>query len=70
MLSQEKLQSLFDRWIDTLRLKNQWDIRLELVSDPAFKKTGDFKIIARDQGDPVTQRMQSKARESGGSHRS
>ena len=49
MLSQEELQSLFGKWIDTLRLKNQWDIRLELVSDPAFKKTGDIKIDCDDR---------------------
>ena len=49
MLSQEKLLSLFDRWIDTLRLKNQWDIRLEFVSDPLFNKTGDFKIDCDDR---------------------
>ena len=49
MLSQEELQSLFEKWIDTLRLKNQWDIRLELVNDPAFKKTGDIKIDCDDR---------------------
>lgn len=49
MLSQEELQLLFDKWIDTLRLKNQWDIRLEFVRDPAFHKTGDFKIDCDDR---------------------
>ena len=49
MLSQEELQLLFGKWIDTLRLKNQWDIRLEFVRDPAFRKTGDFKIDCDDR---------------------
>lgn len=49
MLSQEELQVLFDKWIEILRLKNQWDIRLELVRDPAFHKTGDIKIDCDDR---------------------
>jgi len=49
MLSQEELQRLFTKWLDILRLKNQWDIRLELVSDPAFRKTGDIKIDCDDK---------------------
>jgi len=49
MLSQEELQRLFSQWLDILRLKNQWDIRLELVSDPAFRKTGDIKIDCDDK---------------------
>ena len=49
MLTEEALQSLFQKWIDILRLKNQWDIRLELVRDPAFHKTGDIKIDCDDR---------------------
>ena len=49
MQTDEKLQSLFQSWIEQLRLKNQWDIRLELVRDPAFHKTGDIKIDCDDK---------------------
>ena len=49
MQTDETLQSLFQRWIELLRLKNQWDIRLELVRDPAFRKTGDIKIDCDDK---------------------
>lgn len=49
MLSQDELQRLFEKWIETLRLKNQWDIKLELVRDPAFHKTGDFKVDCDDR---------------------
>ena len=49
MLTDDAIQSLFQKWIDILRLKNQWDIRLELVRDPAFRKTGDIKIDCDDR---------------------
>ncbi len=49
MLTVDALQALFQKWIDILRLKNQWDIRLELVRDPAFRKTGDIKIDCDDR---------------------
>ena len=49
MLTDDALQSLFQKWIGILRLKNQWDIRLELVCDPAFRKTGDIKIDCDDR---------------------
>ena len=32
-----------------MRIKNQWDVKLEMVSDPEFKKTGDFKIDCDDR---------------------
>lgn len=49
MLTDDAIQSLFQKWINILRLKNQWDIRLELVRDPAFRKTGDIKIDCDDR---------------------
>ena len=49
MLTEKELQTLFDKWIEILRLKNQWDIRLDLVRDPAFQKTGDIKIDCDDR---------------------
>ena len=49
MLTDDAIQSLFQKWIDILRLKNQWDIHLDLVRDPAFRKTGDIKIDCDDR---------------------
>ena len=28
----------FEKWLNILRIKNQWDVKLEMVSDPEFKK--------------------------------
>lgn len=49
MLSYESTTALFDRWISILRLKNCWDVRFELIDDPAFTKTGDIKIDPDDR---------------------
>lgn len=45
----ENLQNLFEKWIDILRVKNNWDVKLELVDDPEFWKTGDIKIDCNDK---------------------
>lgn len=45
----EFINPLFDKWIDILRLKNVWDVKLELVNDENFWKTGDFKIDPDDR---------------------
>lgn len=47
--SDEVLQPIFQRWRNRLRLTESWDVRLELVDDPAFVKTGDFKIDPNDR---------------------
>lgn len=39
----------FEKWLNILRIKNQWDVKLEIISDPEFKKTGDFKIDCDDR---------------------
>lgn len=49
MLTQQEVKALFDKWIETLRIKNSWDIKLEFITDPNFKKTGDFKIDCDDR---------------------
>ncbi len=49
MITQQEMDILFSKWIDILRIKNNWDIQLELVSDPLFKKTGDIKIDCDDR---------------------
>lgn len=44
-----EIQVLFDEWVKKLRLVPDWDIRLEWVEDPAWRKTGDFKIDCDDK---------------------
>ena len=43
------LQTLFEKWIKKLRITPAWDVRLELVEDPAWPKTGDFKLDCDDR---------------------
>ena len=43
------MQVIFDKWVKKLRLVPAWDIRLEWVEDPAWRKTGDFKIDCDDR---------------------
>ncbi len=37
----EILEPIFEKWRKILRLTESWDVRLELVDDPEFKKTGE-----------------------------
>lgn len=49
MLTYEKVNPIFNKWLDILRLKNNWDIKLNLLNDDTFTKTGDFKIDPDDR---------------------
>jgi len=49
MQYEQELKRLFDKWIGILRLKNCWDIRLDLICDPSFQKSGDLKIDCDDK---------------------
>lgn len=49
MINREDIQKLFDNWVKKLRLIPDWDIRLEWVEDPQWRKTGDFKIDCDDR---------------------
>ena len=44
-----ELERLFDKWCQKLRITPTWDVKLELDKDPAWKKTGDFKIDPTDR---------------------
>ena len=48
-MTNDELFSLFDKWTEILRLKNNWDVKLELVDDESFHKTGDFKLDCDDR---------------------
>lgn len=44
-----ELERLFEKWCRKLRITPTWDVKLEFVHDPAWKKTGDFKIDPSDR---------------------
>ena len=44
-----EFERLFDKWCKKLRITPQWDVKLELVQDPQWRKTGDFKIDPSDR---------------------
>jgi hypothetical protein len=41
--------ALFEKYVRKLRNTPPWDVRLEFVEDPAWQKTGDFKIDCDDR---------------------
>jgi len=43
-MTREQLQSLFEKWCDKLRITPFWSVRLDVIDDPGFRKTGDIKI--------------------------
>ena len=45
----EKLNELFEKWCRKLRIVPAWDVKLEFVEDPKWRKTGDFKIDCDDR---------------------
>lgn len=46
---EESLKVRFDYWCKKLRIVPGWDVKLEFVTDPAWRKTGDFKIDCDDK---------------------
>ena len=48
-MEREYLQALFDKWTRKLRVVPAWDVRLELVEDQAWPKTGDIRIDCDDR---------------------
>ena len=47
-IDKEKLAGRFDYWCKKLRLTPGWDVKLEWVDDPGWRKTGDIKIDCTD----------------------
>ena len=48
-MEKEQIQALFDKYCRKLRITPQWDVKLELVEDPDWPKTGDFRIDCEDR---------------------
>ena len=47
--SADELEALFKKYCAKLRISPQWDVKLELIDDPEWNKTGDFKIDCDDR---------------------
>ena len=43
-MTREELTQIFGKWCKKLRLTPGWDLSLQFVEDPGWRKTGDFKI--------------------------
>lgn len=48
-MDRTEIQALFDKWCQKLRVVPAWDVRLEFVEDPSWRKTGDFKVDCTDR---------------------
>ena len=47
-MNREYMQEIFDKWCRKLRLTPNWDVKLEFVEDPTWRKTGDFRVDCDD----------------------
>ena len=48
-MNKEALSALFEKYVRKLRITPAWDVKLEFVEDPAWRKSGDFKIDCDDR---------------------
>ena len=48
-MDRQALEALFEKWVRKLRIVPAWDVRLEMVEDAAWRKTGDIKIDCDDR---------------------
>lgn len=48
-MQENEIQRLVDKYSAKLRITPIWDVKLELVEDPAWRKTGDIKIDCDDR---------------------
>lgn len=44
-----ELTEIFDKYCKKLRIVPAWDVKLEFVEDPSWRKTGDFKVDCEDK---------------------
>jgi hypothetical protein len=49
VMDRKDITALFEKYIKKLRITPSWDVRLELIEDPTWPKTGDFKIDCDDR---------------------
>lgn len=48
-MNRTDLADIFDKYCKKLRIVPAWDVKLEFVEDPSWRKTGDFKIDCDDR---------------------
>lgn len=48
-MDKQALTAVFEKYIRKLRITPAWDVKLEFAEDPAWSKTGDFKIDCDDR---------------------
>ncbi len=48
-MEREALEALLEKWRRKLRVTPAWDVKLEVVSDPAWRKSGDIRIDCDDR---------------------
>ncbi len=48
-MEKNEIQRLVEKYIAKLRITPIWDVKLELVEDPTWRKTGDIKIDCDDR---------------------
>ena len=48
-MDREAAEKLFEKYVKKLRITPAWDVRLELVEDPDWRETGDFRIDCDDR---------------------
>ena len=48
-MDREAVKELFDRYVRKLRITPVWDVSLQFVENPDWKKTGDFKLDCDDR---------------------
>ena len=48
-MTREELTQIFGKWCKKLRLTPGWDLSLQFVEDPGWRKTGVFKIDCTDR---------------------
>lgn len=49
MFDERETCLLLEKWIRKLRISPPWDVALEMVDDPQWRKTGDIKIDCDDR---------------------
>ena len=49
IMDREQITALFEKYCKKLRIVPAWDVKLELVDDPSWPKTGDFRIDCDDR---------------------
>ena len=48
-MEKSELTAIFEKYCQKLRIVPDWDVKLEFVEDPTWRKTGDFKIDCEDK---------------------